>query len=61
MSPEEYVKQFDPLRDPMGFVEEPPEEYVKRISSLLPQWPDEVLIEWLHRHNTAATRYVFGV
>jgi len=25
----------------------------------LPHWPDEVLVEWLHRHNREAHKYAF--
>lgn len=54
-----YLLCFDPGRDENGWVVEPANEYAKRMrATLLPHWPAELLIEWLHRHNTDADRYV---
>lgn len=57
---EPYLAQFDPVRDDSGWVSESPSDYVARMKSgPLPHWPDEVLVEWLHRHNRHADRYAF--
>ncbi|MCK5771674.1 hypothetical protein [Algiphilus sp.] len=56
----EYLRQFDPFRDEHGWVREPPEEYALRMrGGLLQNWPEEVLIEWLHRHNAESDCYAF--
>jgi len=54
---DEYLMQFDPLRDSSGSINESEEDYIQRMRPLLPEWPDEVLIEWLYRHNTGCDRY----
>ena len=57
---ENYLKQFDPFRDSNGWVSEKADDYAARMQAeLLPRWPKEVLIEWLHRHNIHADRYAF--
>jgi hypothetical protein len=59
-SEKQYLERFDPYRDEDGWVSEDPIDYAKRMqSNLLPLWPKELLIEWLHRHNLCARRYVF--
>ena len=59
-SPEDYLEQFDPLRDSHGWVSEEPYAYADRMrAGPLPQWPIEILVEWLHRHNREAYRYTF--
>lgn len=55
--PSPYLLTFDPIRDADGWVIEDPEKYAIRIGKLLPYWPKEVLVEWLHRHNTGCDRY----
>lgn len=56
----EYLSRFDPYRDSYGWVSENPEAYAQRMQAgLLPHWPTELLIEWLHRHNSSADRYTF--
>jgi hypothetical protein len=57
MMTSKYLLKFDPFRDKHGFVIEPPESYAERIAKMLPSWPQEVIIEWLHRHNSACSRY----
>jgi hypothetical protein len=52
-----YLLQFDPYRNESGDVTEDANEYSKRMLKLLPNWPTEVLIEWLHRHNKECYRY----
>jgi hypothetical protein len=48
---EQYLAKFDPYRGDGGWVTEDPSAYATRMqNSLLPHWPTEVLIEWLHRH-----------
>lgn len=43
-----------------SFEIEAPKDYAERmISGPLPQWPREVLIEWLHRHWIAIGDYAF--
>jgi hypothetical protein len=44
-----YLEQFDPFRDTSDWVSEGPYEYAARMQrTLLPDWPTEVLIHWLH-------------
>jgi len=51
-------EDLDPLRDENEWPIEDPSEYAKRIKkSLLPFWPEEVLIEWLYRHARFLNRY----
>ena len=51
LTDETYLAQFDPYRDESDWVREDPSDYAVRMqASLLPNWPTEVLIEWLHRH-----------
>lgn len=35
------------------------ENYFKRINGILPNWPEEVVKEWLHRHNNQIDDYIF--
>lgn len=47
---DDYLAKFDPFRDPSGWVEEDPDAYADRMQQTsLPNWPKEVLTEWLHR------------
>ena len=56
----QYVAQFDPIRDEHGWVNEGPGAYAARMRmSLLPEWPEEVLIEWLHKHAGHVAKYAF--
>src|SRR4026207_2245892 len=56
-----YLAQFDPLRDPKtDLVVESTHDYATRMQcSLLPRWPQEVLIEWFHRHARHIWQYAF--
>ena len=59
-SPDDYLEQFDPFRDSTDRVCEDPDDYAARMQAgPLPQWPKEVLVEWLHRHNRYAQKYTF--
>ena len=54
------MAKYEPNRDDRGWVSEDPREYALRIrSAMLPNWPDEVLIEWLHRHAGHIDYYAF--
>jgi hypothetical protein len=49
---------FRPFRDERNWVTEDPLEYAARMrGSLLPDWPEEVLVEWLHRHDSSHGDY----
>jgi hypothetical protein len=55
---EEYVKRFDPIRNASDRVCEPADDYACRMkTTVLPYWPEEVLIEWFHRHIFHIDRY----
>ena len=55
-----YLLQFDPYRDSADWVSESPEDYAARMqATLLPNWPTEVLVEWLHRHAGNLYAYAF--
>lgn len=57
---EDYLLRFDPYRDEHDWVSEDSRDYAVRMrSTLLPDWPEELLIEWLHRHNRCIDRYAF--
>lgn len=59
-SEEEYLQQFDPGRDFAEWVIEDPRQYASRMQrTLLPEWPEEVLIEWLYRHAGHIYTYAF--
>lgn len=54
------VSKYQPYRDAHGRVSEDPQVYALRMQiSLLPNWPAEVLIEWLHRHADFIDTYAF--
>ena len=45
-----YLQQFDPYRKSERVSEDAVSYAAKMQQSLLPLWPAEVLIEWLHRY-----------
>lgn len=52
--------KYQPYRDEHGWVTEAPFEYARRMKlTVLPNWPEEVLIEWLHRHADFIDKYAF--
>lgn len=52
--------QYQPIQDPNKNVIESAEDYAQRMNiSLLPNWPKEVLVEWLHRHANCIHTYAF--
>ncbi len=50
---------YVPLRDQDGRVVESPEDYAARMHIVLPYFPGELLIEWLHRHAASSDDYCF--
>jgi len=58
--PDDYLKQFDPLRDNADQIYEDPDSYAARMQAgPLPHWPKELLVEWLYRHERYLLRYAF--
>ena len=52
--------EYQPARDERGWVIETEAAYAHRMrSTVLPDWPEEVLIEWLHRHADDIDEYAF--
>lgn len=52
------VEAYEAIQDHNGNIIEPKVEYVRRMKTgLLPHWPDEVLVEWLHWHCGCLHRY----
>lgn len=49
--------EFQPYKDDVGYIVESAEDYCQRMKQVLPQWPDEVLREWLHRHADNISDY----
>lgn len=50
---------YAPYLDEYGRVQEPSDDYVRRMQdSVLPRWPEELLREWLHRHHGFLYHYV---
>ncbi len=58
---EDDLQRFDPVRDPTTEqVVESPQDFARRMrSTILPNWPEELLVEWLHRHAGHIGRYAF--
>lgn len=55
-----YLERFDPVRDDNDWVSEESDVYARRMqSSFLPEWPAEVLKEWLYRHQRCISKYAF--
>lgn len=55
---EHYLAQFDPHRNVSDWVVEDPNLYAERMqASFLPNWPKEVLIDWLYQHARCLDRY----
>lgn len=55
-----FRRQSNEDGDENGDDRRPREAYANRMrATLLPQWPQELLIEWLWRHNGCLSRYVF--
>jgi len=54
------LEPYLPFVDGRGRTSEPAKDYVRRMqATVLPNWPEEVLVEWLHRHAMDLTRYAF--
>ncbi len=53
-------EKFLPTANAHGNTAEAPEAYAERMkSTLLPNWPTELLIEWLHRYDHGMAKYCF--
>ena len=58
--PDDYLKQFDPMRDNTDQIYENADSYAARMQAgPLPHWPKELLVEWLYRHERYPFRYAF--
>ncbi|MBW4472622.1 MAG: hypothetical protein KME45_19950 [Stenomitos rutilans HA7619-LM2] len=54
------TSKYQPFRDSDERVIEDEESYARRMKAdVLPDWPKEVLIEWLHRHADFIWKYVY--
>ena len=52
--------RYQPLRDRDLHIIESSENYVSRMRiSVLPNWPNELLTEWLYRHAESIEKYTF--
>ena len=54
------AEEIEPFKGHDGYVVEGVDEYVCRIQqTLLPNWPEEILVEWLYRHTGCLEKYAF--
>ena len=53
----EFVSELIPIEQEGAFENEPEGEYLERMRRLLPSFPDEVLLQWFHRHGSHAHQY----
>lgn len=51
--------KYQPLRDEDWRVVEEPSDYIHRMRQTLPNWPEELLEEWLYRHACCMEDYAF--
>ena len=59
MSQEQPIDQFMPYLDHYGRPSECLASYQLRMKIFLPNWPDELLAQWLYRHWCCAGKYSF--
>lgn len=53
------LDSFSPLCDDRGEYLESESDFVRRVATNLPNWPRELVIEWLYRHVGSLEKYAF--